>query len=60
MRPLEGDAFLHSQMKETPGLPSARSKAKSPLGRASARRRSSSGGRIAFAARTRSRAWSAN
>ena len=36
MRPLEGDAFLHSQMKETPGLPSARSKAKSPLGRASA------------------------
>ena len=36
MSPLEGDAFLHSQMKDRSGLDSARSKAKSPTGSASA------------------------
>ena len=33
MSPFEGDAFLHSQIKETPGFLSAFSKAKEPLGR---------------------------
>ena len=54
MSPLEGDAFLHSQMKDIPGFRMAFSKAKSPLGRASACRRRSAKGSAAFAAATRS------
>ena len=60
IRPLDGDAFLHSQMKERSGVRRAHSKEKSPFGRAKARARISSAGMIFFASAVRSMAWAAS
>ena len=60
MSPLEGEAFLHSQIKERPGFFNAFSKAKSPLGREWALRRISSAEISLLACAVRSLAWSAS